>query len=246
MSFFDLGLGDLVSAGAKIFGGIIGNNQQENANAANLAVQQAAMRDSLQLRAADARDAEKQFGINALTLLGSPTSMPSAVAVGDNALGDSVSSAGQDIGRAVAAATSKSSRMDELNEKLVEAKIANVNSDTVRNQALASEISRKLTQPGTGPGVPLPPEDPRGPVIPLMQRARDPRNGKIYWIPSDKAASPLQTGLASAPINTMLGAKSIWELGTPERPEGVSEVPVRPDAIRAATDYWGKFFGGGE
>lgn len=148
MGFFDLGASDLLSAGVKIFGGLFGQSSAEKQAEANRQAQMDFAQHGVTWKAQDATAAEKQTGINRLALLGVPTNSFSNI-VGSSSLGDSISSAGQDIGRAVAAATAQPSRQQQLEEKLLEARIANVNSDTVRNQAAASEIARKMAQPGT-------------------------------------------------------------------------------------------------
>lgn len=201
-------LGGLIGAGTKLLGGILGQSSADKQAEANRAAQMELAQHGVQIKARDARAAEQETGINALTLLGAPTSSFSNV-VGSTSLADSIGSAGQDLGRAIAAGSDKRTRADELNEELLAAKIANVNADTVRLQAGASALMTRLGQPGTAPGIPLPPEDPRGPVINLMQRARD-RDGNIVWIPSEKAASPLQT-LAASPINAAIAGSTVWD-----------------------------------
>lgn len=205
-------LSSLIGAGASLLGGIFNRNSAEKTAEANRASQLQFAQQGVQWRAQDATAAEKQTGINRLALLGVPTNSFSNV-VGDSSLGDSISSAGQNLGRAVAAATSQPSRADQLNEKLLEAKIANVNADTVRMTAAASQIATALGQPGTA-NVPFPTPDPRGPVIQLYQRARDYRTGDIIDIPSEKAASPLQT-IAASPINAAMAGRTIGDAVTP-------------------------------
>lgn len=202
-------IGGLIGTGAKLLGGIFGQEKQDKQAEANRQAQLDFAQHGVTWRAQDATAAEQATGINRLALLGAPTSSFSNV-VGGNSLADSIGDAGQSLGRAIAAGTDRTTRTDELNEKLLEAKIANVNADTVRLQAGASALVRNLGQPATAPGIPLPPEDPRGPVIPLMQRARDPRTNEIVWIPSEKAASPLQT-LAASPINAAIAGGTVWD-----------------------------------
>lgn len=215
-------IGSLVGAGTRLLGGILGQSSADKQAAANRQAQLDFAQHGVTWKAQDATAAQEATGINRLALLGVPTNSFSNV-VGSTSLADSIGGAGQDLGRAIAAGTDKDSRAQQLNEKLFEAKIANVNADTIRLQAGASALMRNAAQPGTAPGIPLPPEDPRGPVIPLMQRARDPRTGEIVWIPSEKAASPLQT-LAASPINAGLAGKTIGEVlsgeSRPFIPEG--------------------------
>lgn len=223
-------LGPLISAGAKIFGGIMGDSATAERQQAQIAAQQDLAHHGITYRAADARDAEKTYGINALAALGVPTGQFNFTA-GDDKLGASIGEAGGDVGRAVAAMSPNVKRQQELEQKLLEAKIANVNSDTVRNQAIASEMVTKLGQPGTAPGIPFPRPDPRGPVIPLVQRAWDARTNEYVWIPSKEAASPLQT-LAATPTNAALAGRSLSEglMGFPGNQDHWNF--VRPDIYR--------------
>lgn len=195
----------IIGAGSKLLGGLLSSSSQEDIAARNIQNQIMFAQHGLSWRAADATAAQDKYGINRLTMLGAPSASFSNV-TGDSGLGDAVGSAGESVGRGIGAATAEPSKADQLNEKLLEAKIANVNADTVRMMKAASD---KQTILGT-PGIPLPPSDPRGPVINLMQRARDPRTGEIVWIPSEKAASPLQT-LAASPTNAALAGRSLSE-----------------------------------
>lgn len=208
MALFDGLFGSLISAGANLLGGSMQTSNAANVAAQNIALQTQFAKQGLQWRAADATAAQNQTGINRLTLLGAPSASFSNIA-GNTDAGQGVQRAGQDLGRAANALLAKQSRAEILNEQLLQAKIDNVNADTIEKTAAASRLARTF-QPGSGPGVPMPQEDPRGPVIPLMQRAQDPRTGEIVWIPSEKAASPLQT-LAVTPLNMALAGKGLAE-----------------------------------
>lgn len=194
-------LGSLFSAGANLFGGLLGQKNSKSIAEENIANQNYLANNRISMTVEDA----KRAGINPLAALGNATQSYSNV-VGDNSLGDSVGKGGQEIGRAIAAMTPSKVRNAELENKLLEAKIANMNADTVKEAAVASQVHKTLGVPG----IPYPTPDPRGPVINLMQRARDPRTGEIVWIPSDKAASPLQT-LAASPTNAALAGRSLSE-----------------------------------
>lgn len=218
----------LIGAGSSLLGGLFGRSTSEEIAQQNIQQQLNFAQHGVQWRVNDARAA----GINPLAALGISTPGFQNV-VGDNSLGEGISKAGQDISRGVSALQDKATRMTDLEEKLVEAKIANVNADTTRMLASASAAARS-NPPGNPPGVPLPVPDPRGPVINLMQRARDPRTGEIVWIPSEKAASPLQT-LAAAPTNAALAGRGLSEgllgLDGPQGPQ-FNFVPLRADAWR--------------
>lgn len=210
-------IGGLIGAGTKLLGGIFGQNAQEKVAQQNIAAQQAYAQNRIQWTVADAKAA----GINPLAALGNATQSYSNV-VGSTALGDSMGEAGQSLGRAVAAVAPQKLRQAELENQLLEAKIENIRSDTVANMKKASDQQVKLGQPGTA--VPFPTPDPRGPVINLVQRAFDPRTGEYVWIPSEKAASPLQT-LAATPLNAALAGRSFSEglVGFDGSPRG--EIP---------------------
>lgn len=203
-------LSGLFTTGAKILGGLFG--QSAGAKDAQAAQQQAfqnteiAQQDAIPNLVAGAKAA----GINPLAALGVSSPGFSAV-VNPNSgdFGKSIADSGQDLGRSALAAFGKEDKTKVLEEELLKAKIANVNADTVHQQAVTSGLTRSIGAPGTGPGVPLPTPDPRGPVIQLMQRALDWRTGEIVDIPSEKAASPLQT-LAASPTNAALAGYGMY------------------------------------
>lgn len=226
----------IIGAGSSLFGQSQTNRQAAQNAALNVNMQQQYAAHGLEWKAKDARAAEADTGINALTLLGAPTSSFSSVAGGSDA-GAGVAAAGQNIQRALLANTPQAQKMADLEAKLLEAKIANVNSDTTRTMAIASNLATTHAAAGSPAGVPLPPSDPRGPIIPLVQRAWDPRTNEVVWIPSEKAASPLQT-LGASNINAALAGRSISEglAGFPG--SGISwGIPdwltgLRPDVLR--------------
>lgn len=225
-------LGGLLGAAGNVIGGLFGQQSAQRIAQQNIAAQQDFAKHGVQWKVEDARAA----GINPLVALGANTSSFSNIA-GSNDLGQGISAAGQNIARAAMANQADVVKAKDLEMKLLEAKIANVNSDTARQMAIASNLATTHAAAGSAPGIPLPPEDPRGPVIPLVQRAWDPRTNETVWIPSEKAASPLQT-LGAANINAALAGRSVSEglAGFPG--SGISwGIPdwlsgVRPDVLR--------------
>lgn len=211
-------LSALIGGGTSLLGGIFNRSSAEEMQQRNLAMQMAFAQNRIQWTVDDA----KKAGINPLAALGGATQTYSNLA-GDSSLGDSIAAAGQNVSRAISAGTEKESKLDQLNAKLIEAKINNVNADTLEKTASASDRAR-AAQPGDPPpvyaNVPFPPEDPRGPVIQLMQRARD-IDGNIVLIPSEKAASPLQT-LAATPTNAALAGRGTFSglTGAPNEWQG--------------------------
>lgn len=186
MSIFDGLLGSLVGGASSLIGGIVNRkaasdaylNQVDMANHEWEHTQEVA-KHSAQWRAADVTEAERVSGINRLALLGAPTvSVPSSVVGGggaDTSMGNAIASGGQEIGRALNAYASRHDRQADLQNKLIEAQIANVNSDTVRNQMAASKM---VTQAPTAP-------------TPLYQTFVDDK-GRKYRLPSQGASTAMQ------------------------------------------------------
>lgn len=178
-------LGSVLGAGSSLLGGLFGSNATKDANAANMQMaqenlnfQKDAAQQGLRWKAADATAAETATGINRMALLGAPTFSPSPVSAGivpDDSMGKGIAGAGQDIQRAINAYADENDRKNELQNKLLEAQIANVNSDTVKNQAAAS---KQVTQAPTAP-------------TPLFQDFVDDK-GRHFRLPSGKASSAMQ------------------------------------------------------
>lgn len=230
-NFFSGGFGNLISAGANILGGLLGqsaadkNREQQNALAQqNRQDQLDALKSGIQWRVADAKAA----GINPLAALGASTGSFSNV-VGSNdsssPIGAGVAAAGQDLGRAANALTDQQTKADQLNEKLLEAKIANVNADTVRQQAMASEIMRRHSQPGTV-SVPLPLPAPHTKnTLPLYQDFRDTKGGRVT-LPSKEASEAMQnmpsSVVATLPVGVGLIDKNRENFGAAIIPSGAA------------------------
>lgn len=210
MEFFT----SLLGAGANLLGGLLGKSSSDKALAAqqamnnqNIALQKEFAQTGLQWRAADARAAERNYGINPLALLGSPTSSFSNVVgsfPGDNSLGAGVAAAGQDVARGAQALADSQSRKAVLSEKLLEAQIANVNSDTVRNQAAASQmVTRSPRTPGVN--VVMPRSDPRPPK--MFTSVTGDSGETIRLVKPEYATSLQLTG--ATPLNAGIGMRYI-------------------------------------
>lgn len=138
-------IGALISGGASILGGILGNNQRKK----EAAMQREFAQNAIQWKVADA----KKAGIHPLYALGAQTATYSPQAVGDFGL----SQAGQDIGRAIDSGLTSGERATRLSGRAAELQLQNME---LQNQKLASEIAL-TTQAGTAP----PPVTPN-PIIP--------------------------------------------------------------------------------
>lgn len=213
-------LGSLLSAGSNLLGGILGNSNSQSIEQQNIAQQRDFAQNALTWRAQDATNAQTQTGINRLALLGTPTNSFSNI-VGDNSLGAGVGAAGQDIGRAVGALAPDVIRRSELENKLLEAKIANVNADTIHQQATSSALV-KAAQPGTPPSLYTDYVDDRG---------------IHHTLPSTKASSSMQNW-ASLPAQIPIA----FDLGRRSFDNAVANYHLpdfRGDIARAYNGYWG-------
>lgn len=188
-------LGSLVGAGSSLLGGLMGSNAADKQAEANNQMQLDFAQNGLSWKAGDATRAQAATGINRLALLGAPTSSYSNVVGGDGG-GSAMSGAGQDIGRAIAALAPGANRKADLQNKLLEAQIANVNSDTVRNQASASR------QVVSAPSAPTP----------LYTNYRTPE-GDTVTLPSREASSSLQNGASYLSDAAIMGDMTLRNLG---------------------------------
>lgn len=128
-------LGALIGAGASLLGGLLNKNSQEKQQAQNIALQKQFAQSGIQWKVEDA----KKAGIHPLYALGASTTSFSPTSVGSS-LGDSISQAGQNIGRAVSANSSKDETFDQTVRALTLKKMG------LENDLLASQIANMNTQ----------------------------------------------------------------------------------------------------
>lgn len=142
-------LESLIGAGASILGGLLGSNSAEQQTKEMIDLQREFAQSGIQWRVADA----KKAGIHPLYALGANTTSFSPFSVGDGGLGSSIASAGQDIGRALEGAMSKSG---SAMVRKIATKQA-LERGQLENDLLRSQI-RKNDQPGSPPrvGNPIP------------------------------------------------------------------------------------------
>lgn len=136
-------LGSLISAGASLLGGIMGNRSNAKANEKNEAMQRDFANNSIAWRVADA----KRAGIHPVYALGAPTMSVSPSHVGDTSMPAALSQMGQDVGRAVNATRSGQQKMDATVEALTLTRMG------LENDLLASQIAQ-INQGGRQPNFP--------------------------------------------------------------------------------------------
>ena len=138
-------LGALISAGASLAGGLLGQKSAEKNADKNIALQKEFAQSGIQWKVADAKAA----GIHPLYALGASTHSYAPVSIG-TPLADSIGKAGQFLGRAADASSSPTTRMGVIGEQAAKLQLDNM---ALQNQLLASQIAR-VNQSGRTPGVP--------------------------------------------------------------------------------------------
>lgn len=208
MGIFDGLLGSVVSGIGNLIGGASAANTAEDNAIRNIDAQREFATHGIQWKVADAKAA----GINPLAALGAQTNSFSNVVGDDGAFGRGIAAAGQDVGRALMATQDKEDKKDVLERQLLEARIANINADTVRTQAAASHAVRTFGAPGSAPGVPLPRPNVRAPGFsmekynakPLFELYSDGRGGFVD-LPTGSASTAMQNW-ASMPSQVAVAA----------------------------------------
>lgn len=176
-------LGPLISAGASILGGILGNRSQQKMADQNIALQKEFAQKGIQWKAADALKA----GIHPLYAMGAQTHSFAPVSVGDS-LGPALASAGQDIGRAVSSVTDPETRATAAVSAL------QLERAGLENELLRSQI-RQINSAGNPPGVPLPGAPNDDPAyVGGREIIRDPNFG-VVSMPIGPSADKLQSSV---------------------------------------------------
>lgn len=146
-------IGNLISAGASLLGGFLGRESNADQMEQNRQLQREFAQSGIQWKVADA----KKAGIHPLYALGAPTMSP-AIQTMQDPLAASLSSAGQDIGRAISATAAPEDRNTGVIMGLA------VERAGLQNELLRSQIARLRSAPT--PGIPSV-SDPYNTGIPL-------------------------------------------------------------------------------
>lgn len=148
-------LGELISAGTSLLGGLFGQSQarSQQRQQMQLAQQQMAMQREFAQQGVRWRvDDARQAGVHPLFALGAQTHSYSPVSVGggssDNSMGDAIASAGQNIGRAVQSEMTAGER-----EKAAAADALTLEKAGLENELLRTQIG-SLKQAQLGPALP--------------------------------------------------------------------------------------------
>lgn len=139
-------LGEILSAGASILGGVLGNSSAKKAADRNFAQQKKFAQNQLQWKAADAEKA----GISKVFAMGAPTQSFTPSNVGGNF--DFLSSAGQNIGRALQATASPGAQNTGLSKVATAIGIEGAQLDNDIKRAQLASIIATTKQAGSPPG----------------------------------------------------------------------------------------------
>lgn len=242
-------LGNLASGVMNLFGGQSAQDAQKDINNQNIAMQKEFAQNGIQWKVADARAA----GINPLAALGASTTSFSNL-VGSDAAGTGIQKAGQDIGRAIAAAGSFDDKYDEAVKKIT------IQKGELENQLLASQIA-KTNSPSVGPSiptatqrwlvdgqgsVPLPTENPLVKSQPMKQTASDPSNPVVEpGAVNDIGFSRTKDGYAPVPSSDVMGKMSndmpgiiMWNLRNRILPSVGLNMTPPPVPVPKGYEYW--------
>lgn len=132
----------IASAAGNVVSAIFGKSQADK----NIKLQREFAQNAIQWKVQDAEKA----GVHPLYALGAQTHSFAPVGVGD--VGSAISSAGQDLGRAVGAVTPEAQKRGAYSIKIQDLQLQRA---ALENELLASQIA-KLNQPATPPSPPTP------------------------------------------------------------------------------------------
>lgn len=247
-------IGALIGAGASLIGGMLGQKSQEKQQAQNIALQKEFAKKAIQWKAADAEKA----GISKLYALGANTVSYTPNSIGGSPLGEGIASAGQDIGRAMAAGQSNTSRTASLALAAAKTQLEGLQLDNdIKRVSLASKIAT-TNQPGTAPGINL---EGTTPFIPgqgnssiLLEKKIPPShpgapnaeagvNPDIAWVQTKTGWTPvIPQQLAESYENDWIGGMS-WQARNRLAPIFDDSFKSDPPAYIPPGQYW-QFYGG--
>lgn len=139
-------LGEIISAGASILGGILGQRNQNKQAELNRQMQLDYAQNAIQWKTEDA----KKAGIHPIYALGAPTMSYSPVSLGDS-LTPAISNAGQNLGRAINSTSSQETRATAYTQAL---QALQLERGSLENETLRSNLARMRQTPNPAPATP--------------------------------------------------------------------------------------------
>lgn len=129
-------LGDIISAGAKLIGGYLEGERADKNAERNIQLQKDFAQQGIRWKVEDAKAA----GVHPLYAMGANTTSFAPVSVGSTSLGSGLASMGQDVGRAVNAATTQPERQSAYTEMAQKLQLDNM---SLQNQLLSSKLAQQ-------------------------------------------------------------------------------------------------------
>lgn len=143
------GIGSIISAGASILGGVLGNRSSERQADQNAELQREFAQNGIQWKVEDA----KKAGVHPLYALGANTNSFAPIAVGDS-FGSGLASAGQEIGRAIDSTRTSSDRAVARTLETLQLERAKLENDLLRSQI--TSVNRASNPPMAGDNYVIP------------------------------------------------------------------------------------------
>lgn len=179
-------LGNIISAGANLLGGVLGSKEKDK----DRALQKDFAQQGIRWKVEDAKAA----GVHPLYALGANTVSYSPVA-GSSDLSSGLAAAGQDVGRAVNATQTQGERVSGVVQSL------QIKRMELENQLLASQIAR-VNQAGSVPPMPTPGDRyliEGQPNSPLVQTSPMGRQTSAPEAPHQEPAAVADIGFSRTP-----------------------------------------------
>lgn len=191
------GIGSIISAGASLLGGVLGNKSQESANDQNAALQREFAQNGISWKIEDGA----KHGLHPLASIGAQGYQAAPSYIGDSSLGNSVANLGQNIRRSI-----DSTRTGSRRKAAAVADKLQLENMKLQNDLLRSQITK--VHAATNPAFP----SQAGSMIPGQGDS-----GDVEVLPSQRTStakgSP-STEAAISPANKMFlnkdGTISVW------------------------------------
>lgn len=147
-------LGELISAGASLLGGLFGNQQRAEGQNREIELQKEFAQNGVRWKVEDAARA----GVHPLAALGATGASYSPVGLGENDTAASLSAAGQDFGRAIESTRTAPERMSAYNSKVEALTLDRMGLENtlLRAQILGATQPRNPPFPVAGSDTPMP------------------------------------------------------------------------------------------
>lgn len=211
-------IGDLISAGLNFVGGMMNRSAQEEANAQNMALQREFAQKNLDQQREFAQQGvrwkvedAKAAGLHPLAALGANTSSFSPITVGSDTVKAptlDMGSMGQDIGRAVNAATTSEEKADAYTAKL---KTLQLERGELENSLLKTQIMRANQPAGRQPSMPSAKPSTGQPVLDSIE----PTTASGFPVTQDKVEQKPDLIPATKRIPMLGGSLHTWK-GSPD------------------------------